>query len=120
VIIYYFHKYYSNPVLWLKPVIIIAIAVVLLIPVSVYAISDQKDQPELYFRGNNGPMNSTCDNLAYHIDAAVSSDEPTPIKIEIIDPDGKVVGVYEDTTRGSLSLEIDVDYTRSGQYLIHF
>jgi len=92
----------------------------LFIPISAYAISDQNDQPELYFRGNNGSMNSACDNLAYHIDAAINSDEPTPIKIEIIDPDGKVVGVYEDTTRGSLSLEIDVDYTRSGQYLIHF
>jgi len=105
----------------MKPVIIIAIAFVFLfVPINVSAISDQDDQPELYFSGANGSMNSTCDNLLYHINANISSITLTQIKIEIIDPNGKVVGVYEDITKGSLDIQIDVDYTISGKYLIHF
>ena len=102
----------------MKFAMIFVIAFVLLIPVSVYALDFSDEDQTLYFRGNNGVMNSTCDNLTYHIDAVVNSDDPVPIKIEIISPSGKVIGVYEDTTRGGLTLEIDVSYEEEGQQII--
>jgi len=101
----------------MKFVGIIAV-LILFIPVSAYALNYSDEDQTLYFRGSGGSLNSYCDNPAYHVSAIINSEEATPIKIEIVNPNGKVVGIHEETTRGVLEVEIDVDYDSDGQYII--
>jgi len=91
---------------------------ILFIPISAYALDFSDEEKTLYFRGSGGTLNSSCDNPTYHVSATINSDEATPIKIEIVNPNGKVVGVHEETTRGVLEVEIDVDYDSDGEYII--
>ena len=98
---------------------IIVMAFVLIIPSTVFAISDQNDEPTVYFRGNNGVMNSSCDNLAYNLMGHVNSESPTAFKVEIIDPNGKIIGMYEDMAPTGFDVQIDVDYNVEGIHLIH-
>jgi len=111
----------------MKPVIIIAIAFVLLIvplivPLHAFQFSNEEDPYTSSYRGNDGSINSTCDRRSFHVYLTLNSENPTPIKFEFLNPEGKVVGVYEETMRGSLSTEIDVNYDIEGVYqiLLHY
>ncbi len=90
------------------------------ITLNAYSISDQDSQSELYYRGNNGGIDSECKGMTYNVMGSINSESPTPIKIEILDPTGKVVGIYEDTLKGGFNVLVDVDYQMDGQYRILF
>ena len=107
----------------MKPVIIIAIAVVLLIPSTAFAQFFADEARTLIFSGGgNAGMLSSCEisGMVYRIGGSIRSDVLVPVKVEIIDPKNNVVGIFEDSLKGDLNIRIDVDYNIDGTYLIHF
>jgi len=86
-----------------------------------YSIDYVDEEQTLSFRGAGiGPIDSDCENFTYQVNGSIKSDTPIPIKIEILDPNEKVIGIYEDSTHGAIDVLIKMNWDVGGKHLINF
>ena len=81
---------------------------------------DQKDSNELHFTGQIGEVED-CEFVGYKITGTILPFDELPITIEIVNPEGKIVGSESFTIESSTfqkNIKVD-DWSVSGTYLIH-